>query len=69
MTSERLSRLQRRILAWLVAHEQRFNGTMAASHQDLARTLAHDKGQPQHEPPGSGGQGLGGHHPHTGRIG
>jgi DNA-binding MarR family transcriptional regulator len=44
MTSERLSRLQRRILAWLVAHEQRFNGTLAASHQDLARTLAHDKG-------------------------
>jgi DNA-binding MarR family transcriptional regulator len=40
----RLSRLQRRILAWLAAHEQRFKGTMAASHQDLARALAHDKG-------------------------
>ena len=44
MARARLSRLQRRILAWLVAHEQRFKGTMAASHQDLARTLAHDKG-------------------------
>ncbi|HEX9872516.1 MAG TPA: helix-turn-helix domain-containing protein [Candidatus Tectomicrobia bacterium] len=44
MAAERLSRLQRRILAWLVAEEQRFKGTMAASHQDLARALAHDKG-------------------------
>jgi DNA-binding MarR family transcriptional regulator len=43
----RLSRLQRRILAWLVAEEQRTRGTMAASHADLARALVargHDKG-------------------------
>jgi hypothetical protein len=33
---ERLSRLQRRILAWLVAEAQRTRGTMAASHQGLA---------------------------------
>jgi hypothetical protein len=43
MASERLSRLQRHILAWLVAEAQRTRGTMAASHQDLVRTLAHDK--------------------------
>jgi DNA-binding MarR family transcriptional regulator len=43
MAAHRLSLLQRRILAWLVAQEQRFKGTMAASHQDLVRTLAHDK--------------------------
>jgi len=44
MARERLSRLQRRILAWLAAEEQRTRGTMAASHDDLARALAHDKG-------------------------
>ena len=44
MAGERLSHLQRRILAWLLAEEQRTHGTMAASHQDLARALAHDKG-------------------------
>jgi len=40
----RLSQLQRRILAWLLAEEQRTRGTMAAAHQDLARALAHHKG-------------------------
>jgi DNA-binding MarR family transcriptional regulator len=39
MAAERLSRLQRRILAWLVAEEQRTRGTMAADHQDLVRAL------------------------------
>ena len=36
---ERLSRLQRRILAWLVAEDQRLRGTMAAEHQALVRAL------------------------------
>jgi DNA-binding MarR family transcriptional regulator len=36
--------LQRRILAWLDMEEQRTRGTMAASHQDLVRALAYDKG-------------------------
>jgi DNA-binding MarR family transcriptional regulator len=40
----RLSRLQRRILAWLAAEEQRTRGTMSASHKDLVHALAHDKG-------------------------
>jgi DNA-binding MarR family transcriptional regulator len=44
MAPYRLSRLQRRILAWLLAEDQRTHGTMRASHQDLARALAHDKG-------------------------
>ena len=35
----RLSHLQRRILAWLVAEEQRTRGTMSASHQDLVHAL------------------------------
>jgi DNA-binding MarR family transcriptional regulator len=35
----RLSRLQSRILAWLVAEDVRLRGTMRASHQDLVRAL------------------------------
>jgi hypothetical protein len=41
MAPERLSRLQRRILAWLLAEHQRLRGLVAAAHQDgpnLART-------------------------------
>jgi predicted MarR family transcription regulator len=47
MAPERLSRLQRRILAWLAAEDQRLQGTMAASHEDLVRALVargHDTG-------------------------
>jgi DNA-binding MarR family transcriptional regulator len=44
MASKRLSVLQRRILAWLVAEDMRLRGTMSASHQDLVRALAHHKG-------------------------
>ena len=44
MVPERLSRLQRRILAWLVAEDVRLRGTMAADHPDLVRAMAHDKG-------------------------
>ena len=44
MADQRLSRLQRRILAWLAAEPQRTRGTMSASHQDPTHALAHDKG-------------------------
>lgn len=44
MGHERLSRLQRRILAWLAAEDQRTRGTMAASHQDLVHAVGGDKG-------------------------
>jgi hypothetical protein len=40
MTDRRLSRLQRRILTWLLTEERRTRGT----HQNLTRALAHDKG-------------------------
>jgi DNA-binding MarR family transcriptional regulator len=43
MASERLSGLQRRILAWLLAETQRTRGTMVAAHRDLVRALGHDK--------------------------
>ena len=39
MAPNRLSRLQRRILAWLAAEDQRTLGTMAASHQELVQAL------------------------------
>jgi DNA-binding MarR family transcriptional regulator len=39
MSHECLSRLQRRILIWLVAEDQRLRSTMAASHEALARAL------------------------------
>jgi hypothetical protein len=48
MAPARLSRLQRRILAWLVADAQRTRGTMAASPLDLVQALAHDKGNLSH---------------------
>ena len=47
MAAERLSRLQRRILVWLVAEDQRLRGLVAAAHQDLVRALVargHDPG-------------------------
>ena len=47
MAAPRLSRLQHRILAWLVAEEQRTRGAMASSHEGLVRTLVargHDTG-------------------------
>ena len=48
MAPERLSRLQRRILTWLAAEEQRTHGTMSASYEDLVHALAHDKGNISH---------------------
>ena len=48
MAHERLSQLQRRILAWLVAEDQQTRGTMSASHEDLVHVLAHDKGNLSH---------------------
>jgi DNA-binding MarR family transcriptional regulator len=39
MAAERLSRLQRHILVWLVAENQRTRGTVTGSHMDLVRAL------------------------------
>jgi DNA-binding MarR family transcriptional regulator len=44
MARERLSHPQRRILAWLLAEDQRTRGTMSADHRGLVRALGHDKG-------------------------
>ena len=48
MAARHLSRLQRRILAWLWQEEQRTRGTMSASYQDLVRALTHDKSNLSH---------------------
>jgi DNA-binding MarR family transcriptional regulator len=48
MAAIHLSRLQRRILAWLWAHDQRFQGTLSASHQELVQALGHEKGNLSH---------------------
>jgi hypothetical protein len=44
MALDRLSCLQRRIVAWLLAEAQRTRGTTAASHQDLVQALEHGVG-------------------------
>lgn len=48
MAAERLSALQRRILAWLQAHEQRTRGTLSASYPQLMQALWHEKGNLSH---------------------
>jgi len=44
MTGMRLSRLQRRILVWLLADEQRTGGRTSSSHQELVQALPSAKG-------------------------
>jgi DNA-binding MarR family transcriptional regulator len=47
MAVKRLSRLQRRLLAWLAAEDRRLEGTMAADHRALVQALVaqgYDKG-------------------------
>jgi hypothetical protein len=46
MAPERLSRLQHRILAWLVAEERRTRGTMAADHLRPQTMAGWHRGQP-----------------------
>jgi DNA-binding MarR family transcriptional regulator len=61
MAPERLSRLQRRILAWLAQEERRTRGTMRASHEDLVRALVargFDKGNLSHSLKGLEAKGL-----------
>ena len=48
MAARRMSQLQQRILRWLRADDQRTQGRMASSHQDLAHALQHDKGNLSH---------------------
>jgi DNA-binding MarR family transcriptional regulator len=44
MVAQRLSRLQKRILRWLVAEAQRTQGSTASSHQERVEEVRGDKG-------------------------
>jgi DNA-binding MarR family transcriptional regulator len=48
MAPERLSALQRLLLAWLGADARRTRGTLSASYPDLVQALAHEKGNLSH---------------------
>lgn len=48
MATWRCSRLQQRIVGWLLADHQRTRGMMVSSHEDLAKALAADKGNLSH---------------------
>jgi DNA-binding MarR family transcriptional regulator len=58
MADQRLSQLQQRVLAWLLAEAQRTRGTRAADHRDLARALGHDTSHLSHSLKGLAAKGL-----------
>ena len=53
MATPRLSRLQKRILRWLVADHHRTNGVILSSHEELVKALDEYKGN-ESEPPDAG---------------
>jgi len=48
MATWRCSRLQQRIVRWLLADHQRSRGMIVSSHEDLVKVLAVDKGNLSH---------------------
>ena len=44
MATQRLSRLHKRILQWLVADHQRTKGLSVSSHEERMKALQRDKG-------------------------
>ena len=48
MATQRLSRLHKRILRWLLADKQRTRGVIASSHAELVKALGGDKGNISH---------------------
>ena len=48
MTAPRLSRLQKRLLSWLLVDEQRTGGRTSSSHQELVAALPSAKGNIHH---------------------
>ena len=44
MATQRLSRLHKRILQWVVADHQRTKGFILSSHEELVQALQRDKG-------------------------
>ena len=56
MATPRLSRLQKRILRWLVADHHRTNRVILSSHEELVKALDEYKGN-ESEPPDAGNPG------------
>lgn len=48
MAKVRVSQLQKRMLRWLAADEQRSKGLITSSHQELVQALGSDKGNISH---------------------
>ena len=48
MATWRCSRLQQRVVRWLLADHQRSRGMIVSSHEDLVKVLAVDKGNLRH---------------------
>jgi DNA-binding MarR family transcriptional regulator len=48
MATQRVSRLQKQMLRWLLADHHRTRGVVASSHAELVKTLRGDKGNISH---------------------
>jgi DNA-binding MarR family transcriptional regulator len=48
MATQRVSRLQKPMLRWLLADHQRTRGVLASSHEELIKALGGDKGNISH---------------------
>jgi DNA-binding MarR family transcriptional regulator len=48
MATQRVSRLQKQMLRWLLADQQRTRGVLASSHAELVKALGGDKGNISH---------------------
>jgi DNA-binding MarR family transcriptional regulator len=48
MAAQRVSRLQKQMLRWLLADHHRTRGILASSHEGLIKALGSDKGNISH---------------------
>ena len=48
MTTQRVSRLQKQMLRWLLTDHQRTRGVLASSQEELVKALGSDKGNISH---------------------
>ena len=48
MATQRVSRLQKQMLRWLLADHHRTRGVLASSHAELVKALGGDKGNISH---------------------
>jgi DNA-binding MarR family transcriptional regulator len=48
MATQRVSRLQKQMLRWLLTDHQRTRGVLASSHEELVKALGRDKGNLSH---------------------